>query len=71
MLPELTLLIFTACTSPQHCSEFTLQYDPTQVPLQTCQMMAQMPLAAWANLHPGYTVGAHHCETSDKHKTSI
>ena len=54
-------LTFTAClvSSPDHCEQRQMLFDPRDLSLMTCMTRAQQPLSEWVAQHPDYEVTRH------------
>lgn len=55
-------LAIAACFAASiECRDFSLLYDPQQMPLMTCVTRAQVEIVRWKETHPKWTVKRWRC----------
>ena len=56
-------LVIAAClaTGPGECRDFSMLYDPREVPLMLCVAAGQVEIARWQESHPGWVVERWRC----------
>jgi hypothetical protein len=54
-------LVIAACLTAGPCRDFTLLYDPREVPLMMCVAAGQVEIARWQEGHPDWTVVRWRC----------